>query len=102
MQEELALRAKGFYRKGSALTPNCVATGRQPYTAPGETMLAPVPMAIERESPSSRSIPSRAPRLASVWNITVGERWVLADHRHGRAPFVGRADYSWRLSDRCC
>src|SRR5262245_59609839 len=54
------------HRKGSALTPNCVATGRQPYTAPGETTLAPVPMAIELELPPSSSIPSLAPRSASV------------------------------------
>jgi hypothetical protein len=66
MQEELTLRANAFYRKGSALTPNWFATGRQPYTSPGETMLAPVPMAIELESPPSSSIPSLAPRSASV------------------------------------
>ena len=62
-----------FYRKGSALTPNWFATGRQPYTAPGKTMLAPVPIAIELESPPSRSIPSLAPRSARVRNIKVGE-----------------------------
>ena len=63
-----------LHRKRSALNPNCVATGRQPpYTAPGETTLAPVPTAMELESPPSRSIPSLAPRLASVWNIKLGE-----------------------------
>src|SRR5262245_2275129 len=54
------------HRKGSALTPNWVATGRQPYTVPGETTLAPVPMAMELESPPSSSIPSFAPRSASI------------------------------------
>src|SRR5215470_4676578 len=63
----------GFYRKGLALTPNSFATGRQPYTAPGETALAPVPMTIELESPPSNSIPSLAPMSASVSNITFGE-----------------------------
>jgi hypothetical protein len=67
MVGELAA-GKWFYRKGSALIPNWFATGRQPYTAPGETTLAPVPMAIEPESPPS-SIPSLAPRLASVWKL---------------------------------
>jgi hypothetical protein len=61
------------HRKGSALTPNWVATGRQPKTVPGETTLAPSPMAMELEAPPSRSIPSLAPRLASVWNIKFGE-----------------------------
>src|SRR6516164_8448146 len=69
-------RANSCYRKGSALSPNCVATGRQPYTTPGETTLAPVPIAIELESPPSRSIPSLAPRSASVWNINLGEKCV--------------------------
>jgi hypothetical protein len=64
------------HRKGSALIPNWFATGRQPYTTPGETSLAPGPMAMELESPPSRSIPSLAPRSASVWSIKFGETWV--------------------------
>src|SRR5215831_12316048 len=51
---------------GCALTPKCVATGRQPpYKIPAEIPAAPLPMAIELESPPSSSIPSLAPRSAS-------------------------------------
>ena len=59
---------------GCALTPKCVATGRQPpYKIPAETPVAPLPMAIELEPPPSRSIPSLAPRSASSSSISRGE-----------------------------
>jgi hypothetical protein len=52
---------------GMGLTPKCVATGHHPpYKSPGKTPLAPWPIAIAPECPPSTSIPSLAPRSASL------------------------------------
>ena len=80
-------------RIGLALTPKCVATGRQPpYRTPAETPAASLPIAIELDPPPSSSIPSLAPRFASYCNTRRGETyWPRAKNKSLRSRSMAAA-----------